>query len=129
MDVVENLIQRLLPSPVETTQETGPVLSDYELLAQRLCKIAKEADTEGAASEQYLHDDQNCEKTTITNLPTDFVEIPRPTLLRVSFKAAEEASTDGATNVQCQYDDQNYKKTTITKLPMDSETDAPMSVF
>ena len=72
-------------------------------------KIAKEANTEGATNEQYLHDDQNYTKTTITKLPTDFVEIPRPMLLRVSFEVAEEASTDGATNVQCLYDDQNYK--------------------
>ena len=68
---------------------------------------------------QYLHDDQNYKKTTITKLPTDFVEIPRPTLLRVSFEVAEEASTDGTTNVQCLYEYQDYKKTTITKLSMD----------
>ena len=41
MDVVENLIKRLLPSPVETTQETDPVPSDYELLAQSLCEMAQ----------------------------------------------------------------------------------------
>ena len=41
LDVVENLIKRLLPSPVEATQETGPVLSDYELLAQRLGVMAQ----------------------------------------------------------------------------------------
>ena len=83
-------------------------------------KMAKEANTEGATNARYLHDDQNYKKTTITKLPTDFVEIPRPTLLRVSFEVAEEASTDGTTNVQCLYDDQNYKKTTNTKLPTDS---------
>ena len=44
-------------------------------------KIAKEANTEGATNARYLHDDQNYKKTTITKLPTDFVEIPRPTLL------------------------------------------------
>ena len=41
LDVVENLIKRLLPSPAETTQKTAPVLSDYELLAQRLCEMAQ----------------------------------------------------------------------------------------
>ena len=77
-------------------------------------KIAEEANTGGATNEQHLHDDQNFKKTTITKLPTDFVEIPK-----VSVRVAEEASTNGATNVQCLYEDQNYKKTTITKLPMD----------
>ena len=82
-------------------------------------KIAEEANTGGATNEQHLHDDQNFKKTTITKLPTDFIEIPKPTLPRVSFKVAEEASTDGTTNEQCLYEDQNYTKTTITKLPMD----------
>ena len=41
LDVVENLIKRLLPSPAETTQETAPVSSDYELLAQRLCEMTQ----------------------------------------------------------------------------------------
>ena len=41
LDVVESLIQRLLPSTAETTQETAPVSSDYELLAQRLCEMAQ----------------------------------------------------------------------------------------
>ena len=82
-------------------------------------KNAKEANTEGATNARYLHDDQNYKKTTITILPTDFVEIPKPTLPRVSFKVAEEASNDGATNEQCLYEYQDYKKTTITKLSMD----------
>ena len=41
LDVVENLIKRLLPSPAETTHETAPVSSDYELLVQRLCEMAQ----------------------------------------------------------------------------------------
>ena len=82
-------------------------------------KIAEEANTGGATNEQHLHDDQNFKKMTITKLPTDFIEISKPTLPRVSFKVAEEASTDGATNEQCLYEDQNYTKTTITKFPMD----------
>ena len=40
-DVVENLMKRLSPSPVETAQETSPVSSEYELLAQRLCEVAQ----------------------------------------------------------------------------------------
>ena len=35
LDVVE------LPSPAETNQETAPVSSDYELLAQRLCEMVQ----------------------------------------------------------------------------------------
>ena len=41
LDVVENLIKWLLPSPAETNQETAPVSSDYELLAQRLCEMVQ----------------------------------------------------------------------------------------
>ena len=82
-------------------------------------KIVEKANTGGATNEQHLHDDQNFKKTTITKLPTDFIEIPKPTLPRVCFKVAEEASTDGTTNEQCLYENQNYTKTTITKLPMD----------
>ena len=63
--------------------------------------MAKEADTEGPIKEQRLHDDQNCEKTTITKLPTDFVEKLRPTIQHVSVQMAEEARTYGATNEQC----------------------------
>ena len=40
-DVVENLMKRLSPTPVETAQGTSPVPSDYELLAQRLCEVAQ----------------------------------------------------------------------------------------
>ena len=40
-DVVENLMKRLSPSPVETAQGTSPSTSDYELLAQWLCEVAQ----------------------------------------------------------------------------------------
>ena len=40
-DVVENLMKRLSPSPVETARETSPVPSEYELLAQRLCEVTQ----------------------------------------------------------------------------------------
>ena len=56
---------------------------------------------------------------TNTKLPTDFIEITKPMLRRVSFKVAEEAKNDGTTNEQYLYEDQNYTKTTITKLSMD----------
>ena len=82
-------------------------------------KMPKEANTKGPTNEQHLHDDQNYKKTTITKLTTDFVEIPRPTIQRLSVEMAEEASTDGTTNVQCLFDVQNCKMTTITKLPTD----------
>ena len=67
--------------------------------------MAEEASTDGATNEQPLYEDQNYMKTTITKLPTDFVEISKPTPSRVSVKVAEEASTDGATNEQCLYEE------------------------
>ena len=80
-------------------------------------KMAKEASTDGTTNEQCLFDVQNCKMTTITKLPTDFVETPRPTIQQLSVEVAEEASADGATNEQCLYDNQNCMKTTSTKLP------------
>ena len=58
-------------------------------------------------------------KTTSTKLPTDYVEILKPALPRVSVTVAEEASTDGATNKQCVYEVLDNKKTTTTKVSMD----------
>ena len=55
---------------------------------------------------------------TNTKLPTDFIEITKPMLRRVSFKVAEEAKNDGTTNEQYLYEDQNYTKTTVAKFPM-----------
>ena len=66
-----------------------------------------------------LSDDQKDTKTTITKLSTDLVDIPKPTLSRVSVDVAEEASTDGTMNVQCLSDDQNYKNMINMKMPMD----------
>ena len=82
-------------------------------------KMAKEADTEGPIKEQHLQDHKNYKKTTITKLPTDFVENLRPTIQRVSVQMAEEASTDGATNEQYLCDNQNCIKATSMKLPTD----------
>ena len=58
-------------------------------------------------------------KTTSTNLPTDYVEILKPALPRVSGTVAEEASTDGATNKKCIYEVLDNKKTTTMKVSMD----------
>ena len=58
-------------------------------------------------------------KTTSTKLPTDYVEILKPALPRVSVTVAEEASTDGATNKQCVDEVLDNKKTTTTKVSMD----------
>ena len=49
-------------------------------------KAAEEASSDGATNKQCLNDDENYTKTTITKLPTDFVDIPKPTLSRVSAK-------------------------------------------
>ena len=82
-------------------------------------EVAEEASTDGTTNVQCLYDDENYKKTTNTKLPTESVEIPKPTLPRVSIKVAEEARNDGATNEQCLYEYQDYKKTTITKLSID----------
>ena len=58
-------------------------------LPQVSFKVAEEASTDGATNEQCIYEDQNYTKTTITKLPTDFVEIPKPTLSRVSVKVAD----------------------------------------
>ena len=56
--------------------------------------MAEEASTGGAADNQPLSINQIYTKTTVTNLPTDYVEIGRPAPLWVPVEAAEEASTD-----------------------------------
>ena len=55
-DVVENLMKRLSPSPVETAQGTGLVPSDYELLAQRLCEVAQLPPRTTAGAGRFRHD-------------------------------------------------------------------------
>ena len=81
--------------------------------------MAEEASTNGATNEQCLYDNQNCMKTTSTKLPTDYVEIVKPVLPRMSVTVAEEVSTDGATNRQCVYEVLDNKKTTTTKVSTD----------
>ena len=82
-------------------------------------KLAEEASTDGMTNEQCLFNVQNYEMTTVTKLPTDYVEMLKPALPRVSVTVAEEASADGATNEQCLYDNRNCMKTTSMELPMD----------
>ena len=81
--------------------------------------MAEKASSDGTTNKQCFIDDQKDIKTTITKLPTDLDDIPKPSLLRVSVDVTEEASTDGTIHDQCLSDDQNYKKTTSRKIPMD----------
>ena len=82
-------------------------------------EMAEEASTRGAADNQPLGKSQNCMKTTVTILPTDYVEIGRPAPLRVPVEVAEEASTDDTTNEQCIYEVLDNNKTTDRKLSME----------
>ena len=81
--------------------------------------MVEEASTGGAADNQPLSINQTYTKTTVMNLPTDYVEIGRPAPLRVPVKVAEEASTDDITNEQCIYEVLDNKKTTDRKLSME----------
>ena len=49
-------------------------------LPRVFCTAAEEAGSDGATNKQCLNDDQKYKKTTVTKLPTDFVDIPKPTL-------------------------------------------------
>ena len=80
---------------------------------------AEEAGTDGTIDVQCRSNDYDYMKTTVMNLPTDFVEVMEPTLSRVSPVMAKEAHTDGTRVVQYQSDDQNSMKTTIMQMPMD----------
>ena len=80
---------------------------------------AEEAGTDGTVNVQRRSNDYDYMKTTVMNLPTDFVQLMEPTLSRVSPVVAKEAHTDGTRVVQYQSDDQNSMKTTIMQMPMD----------
>ena len=54
---------------------------------------------------QCRSNDNDYMKTTVMNLPMDFVKLTEPTLSRVSPVAAKEAHTDGTRVVQYQSDD------------------------
>ena len=49
------------------------------------------AHTDGTRVMQYQSDDQNSMKTTIMQMPMDYLEIPEPALPRGFLKLAEEA--------------------------------------
>ena len=53
--------------------------------------VAKKAHTDGTRVMQCQSDDQNYMKTTIMQMPTDFLEIPEPSLPRGFLELAEEA--------------------------------------
>ena len=53
--------------------------------------VAKEAHTDGTRVVQYQSDDQNSMKTTIMQMPMDFLEIPEPSLPRGFLELAKEA--------------------------------------
>ena len=73
----------------------------------------------GAADNQPRSINQIDTKTTVTNLPTDYVEIGRPAPLWVPVDVAEEASTDDTMNEQCIYEVLDNNKTTDRKLSME----------
>ena len=82
-------------------------------------QTAEEASTGGSADNQPLSINQIYTRTTVTNLPTDYVEIGRPAPLWVPVEVAEEASTDDTTNEQCIYEILDNNKTTDRKLSME----------
>ena len=53
--------------------------------------MAKEAHTDGTRVVQYQSDDQNSMKTTIMQMPMDYLEIPGPSLPRGFLELSEEA--------------------------------------
>ena len=81
--------------------------------------MAEEASTGGAADNQPLSINQIYTKTTISNLPMDYVGIGRPAPLWVPVEVAEEASTDDTTNEQCIYEVLDNNRTTDRKLSME----------
>ena len=78
---------------------------------------AEEAGTDGTMNVQWRSNDDDYMKTTVMNLPTDFVKLTEPALSRVSPVVAKEAHTDGTRVVQYQSDDQNSMKKTIMQMP------------
>ena len=71
------------------------------------------------ADNQPLRVNQLYTRTTVMNLPTDYVEIDRPAPRRVQVDVAEEASTDDTTNEQYIYEVLDNNKTTDRKLSME----------
>ena len=52
-------------------------------------------------NKQYLYEDQNYKKTTVTKLPIDFLEVPEPSFTRGFLELAEDAKNVGVENEQC----------------------------
>ena len=105
------------PAHRQSTETT--VTETYTTLSQRPAVAAEEAGTDGTIDVQCRSIDYDYMKTTVMNLPTDFVKVTEPTLSRVSPVVAKEAHTDGIRVVQYQSDDQNSMKTTIMQMSMD----------
>ena len=81
--------------------------------------MAEEASTGDTADNKPLCVNQLYTKTTVMNLPTDYVKIEGPAPRQVQVDVAEEASTDDATNEQCIYEVLDSIKTTDGKLSME----------
>ena len=72
-------------------------------LSQRPAVAAKEVRTDGTIDVQCRSNDHDYTKTTVMNLPTDYVKVERPAPRQGQVDVAEEASTDDATNEECIY--------------------------
>ena len=81
--------------------------------------MAEEANTGKTEDNQPLSVKQLYTKTTVMNLPTDYVKIERPAPRQVQVDVAQEASTDDATNEQCIYEVLDNIKTTDGILSME----------
>ena len=68
--------------------------------------MAKEAHTDGTRVVQCQSDDQNFMKTTIMQIPMDYLEIPEPSLPRGFLELAEEARNVNVEIEQCCYIDE-----------------------
>ena len=72
--------------------------------------VAKEAHTDGTRVVQCQSDDQNIMKTTIMQMPMDYLEIPEPSLPRGFLELAEEARNVNVEIEQCCYSDEVQTK-------------------
>ena len=68
--------------------------------------VAKEAHTDGTRVVQCQSDDQNFMKSTIMQMPMDYLEIPEPSLPRGFLALAEEARNVNVEIEQCCYTDE-----------------------
>ena len=68
--------------------------------------VAKEAHTDGTRVVQCQSDDQNSMKTTIMQMPMDYLEIPEPSLPRGFLELAEETRNVNVEIEQCCYTDE-----------------------